>query len=114
MQYSWYLLDTKTANGLEFVIGKDVEVAPYFNLFEHHGSVNEFNTVSTVTFEDGCKVAELDGTFRGFYNPTSVVLPESVKKSGKALSSSVNRLNQSTCPALRNWTRKIFLQIATV
>ena len=33
MQYSWYLLDTKTANGLEFVIGKDVEVATYFNLF---------------------------------------------------------------------------------
>lgn len=81
MQYSWYLLDTKTANGLEFVIGKDVEVATYFNLFEHHGSVNEFNTVSTVTFEDGCKVRELDGTFRGFYNLTSVVLPESVKKS---------------------------------
>lgn len=84
MQYSWYLLDTKTANGLEFVIGKDVEVAPYFNLFEHHGSVNEFNTVSTVTFEDGCKVRELDGTFRGFYNLTSVVLPESVKKVGKS------------------------------
>lgn len=83
MQY-WYLLDTKTANGLEFVIGKDVEVAPYFNLFEHHGSVNEFNTVSTVTFEDGCKVRELDGTFRGFYNLTSVVLPESVKKVGKS------------------------------
>lgn len=84
MQYSWYLLDTKTANGLEFVIGKDVEVATYFNLFEHHGSVNEFNTVSTVTFEDGCKVRELDGTFRGFYNLTSVVLPESVKKVGKS------------------------------
>ena len=84
MQYSWYLLDTKTANGLEFVIGKDVEVSPYFNLFEHHGSVNEFNTVSTVTFEDGCKVRELDGTFRGFYNLTSVVLPESVKKVGKS------------------------------
>lgn len=83
MQY-WYLLDTKTANGLEFVIGKDVEVATYFNLFEHHGSVNEFNTVSTVTFEDGCKVRELDGTFRGFYNLTSVVLPESVKKVGKS------------------------------
>ena len=84
MQYSWYLLDTKTANGLEFVIGKDVEVTTYFNLFEHHGSVNEFNTVSTVTFEDGCKVRELDGTFRGFYNLTSVVLPESVKKVGKS------------------------------
>ncbi len=84
MQYSWYLLDTKTANDLEFVIGKDVEVATYFNLFEHHGSVNEFNTVSTVTFEDGCKVRELDGTFRGFYNLTSVVLPESVKKVGKS------------------------------
>lgn len=83
MQY-WYLLDTKTANDLEFVIGKDVEVATYFNLFEHHGSVNEFNTVSTVTFEDGCKVRELDGTFRGFYNLTSVVLPESVKKVGKS------------------------------
>ena len=84
MQYSWYLLDTKTANDLEFVIGKDVEVATYFNLFEHHGSFNEFNTVSTVTFEDGCKVRELDGTFRGFYNLTSVVLPESVKKVGKS------------------------------
>lgn len=83
MQY-WYLLDTKTVNGLEFVIGKDVEVAPYFNLFEYNGSINEFNTVSTVTFEDGCKVRELDGTFRGFYNLTSVVLPESVKKVGKS------------------------------
>lgn len=83
MQY-WYLLDTKTVNGLEFVIGKDVEVATYFNLFEYNGSINKFNTVSTVTFEDGCKVRELDGTFRGFYNLTSVVLPESVKKVGKS------------------------------
>ena len=77
------IFDTRPTNEVELVIGKDVVVANFFYLFDVEGNVhNSKNKITKVTFADGCQVRELEGTFQGFANLKSVVLPDSVKKVG--------------------------------
>lgn len=76
-----HIFDTRPTNEVELVIGKDVVVANFFYLFDVEYDKNT-NNITTVTFADGCQVKELSGTFQGFVNLKSIVLPDSVEKVG--------------------------------